>query len=106
MKTPEDPLDALLREPNTYLDDNGFTAQVVKRLPRRRRAWLRPVVMLGAVAVGAVLAWCWLPLKNLPPVSFANLFSSDFNTVLPLGTVAVVAAALVWGTIAALQRED
>ncbi len=97
-------MDALLREPNNYLDDNGFTAQVVKRLPRRHRGWLRPVVMLVA-AICAVLAWRWLPLKNLL-LRFANLFSADFNTVLPLGTVVVVAAALLWGTVAALQRED
>ena len=106
MNTPEDPVDALLREQDDYLDDNGFTARVVRQLPRRRRGWLRPVVLLGAVAIGTVMAWYWLPLKNLPLVSFTNLFSPDFNTLLPLGTVVVVAAALGWGAFNALQREE
>jgi len=61
MNTPEDPIDALLREQNTYVDDSGFTARVVKSLPRRRRAWLRPALLLGAVAIGSVLAILWLP---------------------------------------------
>ena len=47
MNTPEDPIDALLREQNAYVDDNGFTARVIKELPRRRRAWLRPTIMLS-----------------------------------------------------------
>ena len=40
MNPPEtnDPLDALLREQDKYIEDNGFTARVVAALPRRRRA--------------------------------------------------------------------
>jgi hypothetical protein len=51
----------LLREQDKYIEDNGFTARVVAALPRRRRAWLRPVLLLGAVAIGSVLAVLWLP---------------------------------------------
>ena len=36
MNPPEDSIDALLREQNTYTDDEGFTARVVKGLPRRQ----------------------------------------------------------------------
>ena len=106
MNTPEDSIDALLREQNTYTDDEGFTARVVKGLPRRRRAWLRPTIMLGAVAVGAVLALRWLPLGKLPPLDFSKLFSPDSNILLPWVTVLAVAASLVWGAWAAFQRED
>ncbi|MEY4918699.1 MAG: hypothetical protein RL616_2612, partial [Verrucomicrobiota bacterium] len=58
MNPPEenDPLDALLREQNSYVEDGGFTARVVKSLPRRRRAWLRPAILLGTTAIGLVLA--------------------------------------------------
>ena len=106
MNPPEDSIDALLREQNTYTDDEGFTARVVKGLPRRRRAWLRPTIMLGAVAVGAVLALRWLPLGKLPPLDFSKLFSHDSNVLLPWATVLVVAGSLVWGAVAAFQRED
>ena len=57
MNPPEenDPVDALLREQNSYVEDGGFTARVIQSLPRRRRAWLRPVILLGAIR----LARCW-----------------------------------------------
>ena len=106
MNPPEDPIDALLRESNAYVDDNGFTVQVTKKLPRRRRGWLRPVIMLSAVAVGSVLALRWLPLGKLPPLDFSKLFSPDSNVLLPWVTVLVVAGSLVWGAVAAFQRED
>ena len=106
MNPPEDPIDALLRESNAYTDDGGFTRRVVKGLPRRRRAWLRPAVMLTAVAIGTVLALRWLPLKNMPPLDFSKMFSPDSNILLPWVTVLVVAGSLVWGAVAAFQRED
>ena len=106
MNTPEDPIDALLREENAYTDDNGFTAQVAKKLPRRRRAWWRPVIMLTAVAIGAVLALRWLPLKNLPPFDMSKLFSPDSSILLPWMTVLTVITALVLGAISALRQED
>ena len=106
MNTPEDSIDALLRESNAYTDDDGFTTRVVKGLPRRRRAWLRPVVMLTAVVIGTVLALRWLPLNHLPPLDFSKIFSPDSNILLPWLTVLVVGGSLVWGAVAAFQRED
>ena len=106
MNPPEDPIDALLRESNAYTDDGGFTTRVVKGLPRRRRAWLRPAVMLTAVGIGTVLALCKLPLKNMPPLDFSKMFSPDSNILLPWLTVLVVGGSLVWGAVAAFQKED
>jgi hypothetical protein len=109
MNTPEDngdQLDALLREQNHYVDDNGFTARVMKVLPRRRRNSFGLAVKLGAVVIGSVLALRWLPLKNLPPLEMTNWFSANPNVLLPWLTVLVVAAALVWGAVSALQWED
>ena len=94
MNTPEYPIDPLLREQNLYLDDNGFTARVIKELPRRRRAWLRPTIMFSAVAIGSVLAVRWLPLKNLPPFDLSKIFSQDANALLPWVTVLAVALRL------------
>jgi hypothetical protein len=106
MNIPEDQMDALLREQNTYVDDNGFTARVVKSLPRRRRAWLRPVILLGATAIGSVLALRWLPWGNLPVLDSSALLSPDSQALMPWVLVLSVMASLVWGTISALERED
>jgi len=106
MNLPEDPIDALLREQNDYIDDAGFTAQVVKKLPRRRSRWLRPVVMLSAVGIGLVLALHWLPLNNLPLLDLSLLFTPEANILLPWTTVLIVAASLLLGAISAFARED
>ena len=105
MNPPEtnDPLDALLREQDKYIEDNGFTARVVAALPRRRRAWLRPVLLLGAVAIGSVLAVLWLPWRNLPVLDLSALLSLDSQVLMPWVLVLSVMAALVWGTISALE---
>jgi hypothetical protein len=108
MNPPEtnDPLDALLREQDKYIEDNGFTARVVTALPRRRRAWLRPVLLLGAVAIGSMLAVLWLPWGNLPVLDSSALLSLDSQVLMPWVLVLSVMVALVWGTISALEWED
>ena len=100
------PLDALLREQNGHIDDNGFTARVVKSLPRRRRAWLRSAVLLGATAIGSVLAVCWLPWKDLPPLEISALAAHDFQWWLPWVVVISVAGSLVWTAVAALEWKE
>jgi hypothetical protein len=107
MKTPEenDPIDALLREQNAYVEDGGFTARVVKSLPRRR-AWLRPALLLGTTAIGSALAILWLPWKNLPALDLSALLSLDSQVLLPWALVIAVVGSLIWSAIAALQRED
>jgi|ERR1035438_8178084 hypothetical protein len=108
MNPPEtnDPLDALLREQDKYIEDNGFTARVVAALPRRRRAWLHPVLLLGAVAIGSVLAVGWLPWGNLPVLDTSAMLSLDSQVLMPWMLMLMVMASLVWGTISALEWED
>jgi hypothetical protein len=106
MNMPEDSIDALLREQNAYIDDAGFTARVIKKLPRRRSVRLRPMIMLGAVGIGLVLALRWLPLNHLPPLDPSTLLSSDASILLPWATVLIVAASLVLGAISAFEWED
>ena len=106
MNTPEDQIDALLREQNTYVGDNGFTARVIQSLPHRRRAWLRPVILLGAAAIGSMLAIRWLPWRNLPPLDLSALTSPNSQMLMPWILVISVASSLVWSTVVALQRED
>ena len=99
-----DPLDALLREQNTYIDDNGFTARVIAGLPpRRRHARLRSSVLLGATAIGYVLALWWMPWGLLNP---SVLLSFNAQALLAYGLLLAISGSLVWGVIAALGWEE
>jgi hypothetical protein len=54
----EDWLDARLRDEAAYVDDAGFTAHVVRKLPPRRvRHSLRAVILLGVTLVASVIAY-------------------------------------------------
>jgi hypothetical protein len=108
MNRPEDkdPLDALLREQNPHIDDNGFTARVLTALPTRRRAWLRPTILLGATAIGSALASRWLPWENLAPPDLSAVLSLNFQVLLPWLLVLSVMASLACAVIAAMQWED
>jgi hypothetical protein len=109
MNRPEikDPLDALLRGQDQYVEDNGFTARVLKNLPRRRsHFWLRQILLQGATTAGFVLAVLWLPWKNLPALDFHALFSSNAHMLLPWVVVLSVMASLLWSILAAIQLED
>jgi hypothetical protein len=108
MNPPEtnDPLDALLREQNQYVEDDGFTTRVIKILPRRRRMWLRPALLLGATAVGSALAVLWLPWGNLPVLDLSAFLSPNSQVLLPWVLVFAVVGSLIWSVMAALQWED
>jgi len=109
MNPPEtnDPLDALLRDQNQYIEDNGFTARVISALPQRRsRFWLRPLLLLGTTMMGSVLAVLWLPWKNLPALDLESILSLNSQMLLPWVLVFTVLASLIWGIIAAVQLED
>jgi len=54
----DDSLDARLRDEAVYIDDAGFTARVVQKLPARRvRYSLRAAILLGLTAVASVIAY-------------------------------------------------
>ena len=54
----EDLLDARLRDEAAYIDDAGFTASVVQKLPARPvRHWLRAVILLGVTLLASVIAY-------------------------------------------------
>ena len=108
MSAPEenDPLDALLREQNDYMDDAGFTARVVQALPRRRRTWARPLILMTAIIISSVLAVLWLPWKNLPPLNVSDLTTPNSQMLLPWILVISVVGSLVWSLCALIPRED
>jgi len=101
-----DPIDALLREQNFHVEDSGFTARVIKVLPRRRRTWIRPALLLGATAIGSALAVLWLPWGNLPAFDSSAFLSPDSQVLLPWILVFAVVGSLMWSAMAALQSED
>jgi hypothetical protein len=108
MNTPEekDPLDALLREQNSYIDDGGFTARVVQSLPHRRCAWLRPVLLLSVTVIGSGLAFLWVPWGSLPALDWSALLSPNPQVLLPWALALTVVGSLIWSAVAAVQWED
>ena len=69
-------LEEALRRDESYINDDGFAARVVAVLPppRRKRAWLRPVILGAATAAGVALALVVLPVPNYLAGSFVQLF--------------------------------
>lgn len=55
----DDTLDRQLRDAAPYIDDEGFTARVIARLPavRREPRWLRAMVLLGLTVLGSGVAY-------------------------------------------------
>jgi len=55
----DETLDRQLREAVPYIDDEGFTARVMARLPAARREprWLRAMILLGLTVLGSGIAY-------------------------------------------------
>ena len=55
----ENLLDRQLRDAAPYIDDDGFTARVLRKLPRPRqqRQSLRAVILLGITVLASALAY-------------------------------------------------
>jgi hypothetical protein len=107
MNPPEsnDPLDALLREQNTYIEDDGFSRRVMARLPPggHRTAWLREALILGSTSIGCLLAILWVPLDLL---NVSILASFNPRALLVYMLMLAIIGSLVWGVVAALGLEE
>lgn len=105
---PADPLDALLREADDYVPDNGFTARVIKNLPaRRRRNWIRFAILSAALLIGAGLfAWQLVGVIQ----TFGKVPNSsalwDWRYVIVFCTLLAVVVTLGWGVFAIANDED
>ena len=55
----DDLLDARLRDETPYIDDAGFTARLMKQLPRRRVSWIsqRSIIIFAATILSVVVAY-------------------------------------------------
>jgi hypothetical protein len=55
----DETLDRQLREAIPYIDDEGFTARVMARLPvaRREPRWVRAMILIGLTALGSGVSY-------------------------------------------------
>ena len=55
----DETLDRQLREAVPYINDDGFTARVIARLPAARREpqWLRAMIVVGLALIGTGIAY-------------------------------------------------
>jgi len=106
MNAPEtnDPIEKLLREQDSYIPDDGFSRQVLSRVPNRSRAWTR-VVYLAVLAVLAVLAGFWLPWGSLPELNYQQVIMLDPKVISAWLPVVAVLVALGSGILAALRGD-
>jgi hypothetical protein len=103
-----DPLDAVLRETDDYIPDNGFTARVLQNLPARRsRRWSRFAVLSAALLIGMALA------ASQAPAMFGVFFATlkqpsllNWQTVLAFAPLMAALASLVWMLVAVASGED
>ncbi len=105
---PVDPLDALLRDADDYVPDNGFTARVVASLPPRRRwAWSRLAILGTTTLLACVLAVWWLPpvgeLLRLAVQGISQFKPACLIALLP--TIAAL-AAIIWGLLEMVREEE
>ena len=108
MNSPEapDPIDKLLREQDTYIEDEGFTRRVIARLPRRKSVWAERAILLVAAIGGGLMAYFWMPWRSLPPLDYTQIFTADSKVLVAWLPFVVVFFALVSTVGAALRRRD
>jgi hypothetical protein len=98
----DETLDRQLREASPYIDDEGFTARVMVRLPAAQREprWVRAMILIGLTALGSGVAYLlsgggrfvregMLQLSNFP-IWLLLVFA--FGCGLVIGAFAVIAA--------------
>jgi len=88
----DDTLDRQLREAAPYIDDEGFTARVMAKLPvaRREPRWLRAMVLLGVLSGGGrFVREGMVQLSNFP-IWLLLVFA--FGCGLVIGAFAVIFA--------------
>jgi hypothetical protein len=101
----EDWLDRQLHEAAPYLEDDGFTARVLHKLPppRRRHQSLRTIILIGVTALGSALAYVLSDGGRFVVVGMSRL---AMIPTLWLFALALATGALVMtgGLIAAMSK--
>jgi hypothetical protein len=93
-----DPLDALLRESDAHLPDDGFTARVLTSLPPRRSFdGLRLAMLAGAWVAGVVILLLHAPaIGSAVTAFFQHARHGEVTALLVLAPVMIVLGSLVW----------
>jgi hypothetical protein len=103
--TQGDWLDRQLRDAAPYIDDDGFTARVLKRLPapRQRRQSLRVTILVGITLLSSALAYLLSGGGRFVTLGVAHLtaWPTLWLFALALGSGILVMAV---GLIAALSK--
>jgi hypothetical protein len=99
-------LDARLREELPYIDDNGFTARVMRQLPRRRFSLQtqRAMIVFVTSIVGVIVAYfasgegmfvqqALARLAHLPPLQLLFLTLASTMMIMLAGIYAALARA-------------
>src|SRR5437764_3704651 len=88
----DETLDRQLREAAPYIDDNGFTARVMARLPAARREprWLRAMILMGMTLLGSGVVYLLSGGGRFVREGVIQL--SDF----PVWLLLIFALAAVW----------
>jgi fatty acid desaturase len=103
-KLQEDWLDARLREEAPYIDDAGFTAGVVRKLPSRQvRRSYRVFILLGITFAACIAAFWFAGGTSLAFDAYANMAMMPVTAmwILAAGAALLVMAG---GLAAALSR--
>ena len=95
----EDWLDARLREETPYIDDDGFTARVIQKLPAPRPRSFRAAILIGLTIAASVIAYLlsdggrFLIVEAYRLMSMPLLFVSVIAILLSLAISGIAAAA-------------
>jgi len=93
--------EALLRERESHLPDDGFTARVMGRLPRRRRARnLRSLILAAGLLAGVVvLVWQAGTAEAVLTAFREHARNRDLLSLLRLTPVLAAIGSLIWALI-------
>jgi hypothetical protein len=106
-ETEQDWLDKKLQEAAPYIEDDGFTARVLQRLPARqaRLQFLRPLILIVASAFASALTYV---LSDGGRFIIVEMFK--LTTIPTLWVVAFALASgmivLAGGTVAAMSKAN
>ena len=102
-KLQEDWFDARLRDEAPYIDDAGFTSQVVQKLPARhvRRSY-RAFILMGITLAACLVAYWLAGGTSLAFDAYASVAMMPV-TVLWLGLVVVTTVVMAGGLTVALR---
>ena len=103
---PDDALDALLRESDQDIPDDGFTVRVIASLSSRRRPWAHLVILAAAAAVASMLTIWWMPPLTELQAAVAKGVSTGELTYFVVPVLVLTAfASILWVELEILWRE-